>query len=153
MLRNKIYIFFILIVSVCSNYRCYANSPVFIDNCNSGQMILVINDSDVLDSVVIADDTTSATNYSEPQSRKRIISITKERKEKLMALALAFPLPLGILGAHRIYMGCKPYVPVIYIATLGGCFGILPLIDFAIMAGSNDLSPFENNNKVFMWLK
>ena len=44
---------------------------------------------------------------------------------KLIAAVLAFPFPFGIVGLHRIFLGTKPYVPVVYIATLGGIFGIL----------------------------
>lgn len=71
--------------------------------------------------------------------------------KKTMAAVLAFPLPFGFFGAHRIYMGTKPVVPVTYIATLGGCFGILPFIDFCVILSKKDLKKFENNHKVFMW--
>src|SRR3954470_16340854 len=47
---------------------------------------------------------------------------------KLTAAILAFPFPFGIVGIHRIYLGSAPYVPVVYIATLGGVFGLLPFI-------------------------
>src|ERR1041385_5302802 len=43
-----------------------------------------------------------------------------------VAAVLAFPV-FGIVGLHRIYLGTKPYVPVVYAATLGGCAGLLPL--------------------------
>ncbi|MBN8701664.1 MAG: TM2 domain-containing protein [Bacteroidetes bacterium] len=77
----------------------------------------------------------------------------QDEKQKLVALLLALPFPVGIIGAHRIYLGAKPYIPVVYIATLGGCFGILPMIDFVVIATSKDLSRFENNDKLFMWVK
>jgi hypothetical protein len=76
-----------------------------------------------------------------------------DKSEKITAAVLAFPLPFGIVGLHRIYFGTKPYVPVAYIATLGGCFGILPLVDFFEIIFEKDLSPFENNPRVFMWAK
>jgi TM2 domain-containing membrane protein YozV len=71
--------------------------------------------------------------------------------KKLTAAVLAFPLPFGFFGAHRIYMGTKPIVPIIYIATLGGCVGILPLIDFIKILMEKDLKKYENNSNVFMW--
>lgn len=79
---------------------------------------------------------------------------TQENK-KVIAAILAFPFPFGILGLHRIYLGTKPYMPFAYIGTLGGCFGILPLIDFISILTADDetFKRFENNPKVFMWSK
>lgn len=77
----------------------------------------------------------------------------KRKDHRLVAMALAFPFPFGLVGLHRIYLGCAPYVPVVYIATLGGIFGILPLVDFIILAANKDLDRFINNQNVFMWVK
>lgn len=70
-----------------------------------------------------------------------------------MAAALAFPFPFGIVGLHRIYLGCQPYVPVAYIATVGGGFGVLPFIDFCAILAHKNPDAFVNNKKVFMWIK
>jgi len=70
-----------------------------------------------------------------------------------MAALLAFPLPFGIVGLHRIYLGCAPYVPVVYIATFGGVLGLLPLIDFCFILLDKNIESFTNNKKVFMWVK
>ena len=80
------------------------------------------------------------------------IPIRHENK-KLISAILAFPFPFGILGLHRIYLGTKPYMPFVYVGTLGGCFGILPLIDFIciLIADDKAFKGFENNPKVFMW--
>lgn len=77
------------------------------------------------------------------------------KHKRSMAAALAFPLPFGILGLHRVYLGTKPYMPIAYMATIGGCFGILPLIDFiAILSSKKEtLEGFKNNPNVFMWTK
>ena len=80
-------------------------------------------------------------------------SRSQKRKEKIIRAILACPLPLGFIGAHRIYMGTKPIVPIMYIATVGGCFGILPLIDFIIILKEKDPERFRNNNRIFMWTK
>ncbi len=88
-----------------------------------------------------------------------IDSIPKEEKhfkrKKIISAILAFPLPFGILGVHRVYLGTKPYMPYVYIGTGGGCAGIIPLIDFIaiISANKNTIRNFENNPRVFMWLK
>ncbi len=80
--------------------------------------------------------------------------INKKRKsnKKVVAALLAFPFPFGIVGLHRIYLGTAPYVPVVYIASLGGVFGILPFIDFCILALDKDIERYNNNPKVFMWV-
>ena len=76
-----------------------------------------------------------------------------ENNKKLISAVLAFPLPFGMVGGHRIFMGTKPYVPLVYIATVGGCFGILPLVDFLtiVFTKKEDLGKFENNSRIFMW--
>jgi TM2 domain-containing membrane protein YozV len=76
----------------------------------------------------------------------------KKRKKALTAM-LAFPFPFGFMGAHRVMLGCKPWVPVVYVATFGGCFGLIPLIDFIAIIASKDIEEYENNPHVFMWLK
>jgi TM2 domain-containing membrane protein YozV len=86
----------------------------------------------------------------------RIISgsdISAEKKKKLISAMLAFPFPFGFMGAHRVMLGCKPWVPVVYMATFGGCFGLLPMIDFCAILLSKDITQFENNPHVFMWMK
>lgn len=76
----------------------------------------------------------------------------QEQRKKIIAAALAFPVPGGILGLHRIYLGTKPYVPLVYVITLGGGFFILPLVDFCVLLLNKDISRFENCPKVFMWI-
>lgn len=80
-------------------------------------------------------------------------STEPKKHRKLTAAILSFPLPFGILGLHRVYLGTKPYVPFFYIGTLGGCLGILPLIDFICIVSSekDKLGQFENCPGVFMW--
>lgn len=79
----------------------------------------------------------------------------KQRLNKrITAAVLAFPFPFGIVGLHRIYLGTKPYVPVAYVASLGGVFGILPFIDFcAITFDKKNFENYRDNGQVFMWLK
>lgn len=78
----------------------------------------------------------------------------KQRLNKrITAAVLAFPFPFGIVGLHRIYLGTKPYVPVAYIASLGGGFGILPLIDFFVITFDKNFDHYRDNGKVFMWVK
>lgn len=76
-----------------------------------------------------------------------------QKKKKILAGFLSFPFPLGFLGAHRILMGTKPWVPIAYVATFGGCFGILPLVDFCVIMFSDNIEQYENNPNIFMWIK
>ena len=81
------------------------------------------------------------------------IKAKQQRRKKIIACALAFPLPLGIIGVHRIYLKTKPYVPVVYIVTLGGAAGIVPFIDFIVLLLEKDISKYENNPNIIMWAK
>jgi hypothetical protein len=78
--------------------------------------------------------------------------ILKDHK-RFIAACLAFPLPTGFLGAHRIFLGTNPYIPVAYVATLGGCLGVIPAVDFFAILFSRDLDQYTNNPRMFMWLK
>jgi TM2 domain-containing membrane protein YozV len=78
----------------------------------------------------------------------------KQRLNKrITAAVLSFPFPFGIVGLHRIYLGTDPHVPVVYIASLGGIFGLLPLMDFIAITFGKDFEPYRNNGNVFMWVK
>jgi hypothetical protein len=84
-----------------------------------------------------------------------IIRLFREKihlSKRVKSAILAFPFPFGMVGLHRIYLGTKPYVPVAYIATLGGVFGILPLIDFCTILFHKDFDHYQNNGQVFMWI-
>jgi TM2 domain-containing membrane protein YozV len=75
------------------------------------------------------------------------------KNKKLISAILAFPFPFGFMGAHRVMLGCKPWIPVFYVATFGGCFGLLPMIDFCAIVFSKDIEQYENNPHIFMWVK
>jgi hypothetical protein len=79
------------------------------------------------------------------------IKVVSHKVKRWVAALLAFPV-IGITGAHRIYLGCAPYVPIFYLGTLGG-FGILPTIDFfvIIFAKKEKFESYMNSSKVFMW--
>ncbi len=81
------------------------------------------------------------------------LPLVNKNRKKLISAVLAFPFPFGFMGAHRVMLGCKPWVPVVYVATFGGCFGILPLIDFCVIVFSKDVEKLENDPHIFMWAK
>ena len=78
-------------------------------------------------------------------------TVVKPKFRKLKAVLLA--LFLGHFGVHRIYLGTKENVPVVYSLTLGGGLGLLPLFDIVAILASKDLDEFVDNDKVFMWSK
>ena len=66
--------------------------------------------------------------------------------------AIILTVLTGPLGGHRIYLGTKAAVPVLYSLTLGG--GILvTIIDLGYLIFSKDISLYENNSRFFMWIK
>ncbi|MCB0793590.1 MAG: TM2 domain-containing protein [Flavobacteriales bacterium] len=73
---------------------------------------------------------------------------TTQEPERLIAAVLN--LGLGTFGAHRLYLGTSPKVPIIYGITFGG-FGILALIDLGHVLFTKDLDPYRHNEHVFMW--
>ena len=82
----------------------------------------------------------------------KFIKDSTQRKKIIVGL-FALPFPMGFMGAHRVVLGCKPWIPVVYMATFGGCFGLLPLIDFCVITFSKTITQYENNSQVFMWIK
>jgi len=76
--------------------------------------------------------------------------IAGEKKTNNKLTAVLLGVTLGPLGVHRIFLGTSKKVPVAYALTLGG-LGILPLIDIAHLIFKKDISPYQGNQKVFMW--
>ncbi|MBC7777339.1 MAG: TM2 domain-containing protein [Phycisphaerae bacterium] len=64
----------------------------------------------------------------------------------IVAILIAFFI--GWTGLHRVYLGGRPVLILLYIITLGGIFGLLPLIDFIrLLIGHMD--HYEGNDKFF----
>ena len=91
-------------------------------------------------------------NKNRPTPLLQLFHLKQKKNKKLTAAVLAFPLPFGIVGLHRIYLGSAPYVPVVYIASFGGVLGLLPLIDFCVILLDKKTENYINNKKVFMWI-
>lgn len=78
-------------------------------------------------------------------------SVSPVKHKKLKAILLG--IFLGHFGVHRIYLGTKANVPIAYSLTLGGGFGLLPLVDVIALLTTPDISVYENNSKLIMWMK
>ena len=96
---------------------------------------------------------TVLSNSEKPNPVFQIFRRKQRLNKRITSAVLAFPFPFGIVGLHRIYLGTKPYVPIAYIASLGGVFGILPFIDFCAIAFDKDFDHYKDNGKVFIWVK
>ena len=83
----------------------------------------------------------------------QIESDSIENRSKVLATILAVPFPFGMFGLHRIYLGAKPIIPILYVVTLGGFVGILPFVDMMVMILSEDAKPFTQNSKILMWYR
>lgn len=109
------------------------------------------------DTTIVTADTHSfeescSSSADRPSPLLQLVKQKRRNSRKAIATTLAFPLPFGIVGLHRIYLGCAPYVPVAYIASLGGVFGALPFIDFCVLLAAKNTDPYTNNKKIFMWV-
>jgi len=78
-------------------------------------------------------------------------AVHHHRKHKIFAALLAFPL--GVFGFHRMYLGTSAAVPFLYIATIGGVFGILPFVDFVLILLCKDVNAYAHNKAIFMWTR
>ncbi len=92
--------------------------------------------------------------FQSTSSDKLNIAWSAELKSSLKlkkSRAVLMALLTGLLGGHRLYLGTKPYVPVVYTLTLGGGMGLLPLIDIFVILLADDLSKYQNNSQIIMW--
>ena len=92
-------------------------------------------------------------NDKKPNPIFQLFKKKQRLNKRITAAVLAFPFPFGIVGLHRIYLGTKPHVPVVYIASLGGVFGLLPFIDFCTITFGKNFDQYRDNGNVFMWVK
>lgn len=139
---------FILVVFICASALADAEQNVLPSSNKAILISMEIINGDTLVKL-IATDTLSKQKVP---STSEIVT-NEQKKKKILAGFLSFPFPLGFLGAHRIMMGTKPWVPIAYVATFGGCFGLLPLVDFCVIMFSDNIEQYENNPNIFMWIK
>lgn len=91
-------------------------------------------------------------NANEMNSVASGMTTTVKAQDKDAVIAIVLDFFLGGLGIHRFYLGTKTMTGIGYILTCGGIFGIVPLIDFVVLIINNDdISPYINNPKFFMW--
>jgi len=79
------------------------------------------------------------------------LKLKLERRENPRLVAALLTILAGPFGMHRLYLGTDVKVPVMYALTLGGGFGIIPLIDLGVILFSKDIEGFLNNSRFLMW--
>lgn len=71
-----------------------------------------------------------------------------EKPNRLLAAGLA--ITVGPFGGHRLYLGTRPKVPLLYGLTFGG-FGVLVLVDLGHILFTKDLTAYVESDRVLMW--
>lgn len=66
--------------------------------------------------------------------------------EQLIAIILV--IFVGGLGIHRVYLQSKPIIILWYLLTLGGFFGLIPLIDLIRLA-IGQVDHYKGNDSLF----
>lgn len=72
--------------------------------------------------------------------------------EKDPIVAILLDIIVGGFGIHRVYLGGRPSLILIYFITCGGIFGIVPLVDLIVLViNYDDISAYIDNDKFIMW--
>lgn len=135
-------LFFTTIILKAESFSKIENDSAFdciqVDNCLAANQDIILLKVDRLD------------RLANSKLAEKYKSAFQENR-RLTAAMLTFAL--GMLGVHRLYLGTKPWIPAVYLLTLGGGFLILPLIDLGVILFSKDISQYEHNDKFLMWVK
>lgn len=139
---------------VFANSTAFANSTYLISGQDSiTARLSEISVNDTIINLTSSDTASLHINQKEKALQPALPLTDKQKKKKLITALFAFPFPFGFVAAHRVMLGTKPWIPIVYVATFGGCFGLLPLIDFIVILNSKDIEQYENNPNLFMWIK
>lgn len=88
----------------------------------------------------------SVTSDLSPMADQKVMA------DKNVWIAVVLDFFLGGIAIHRVYLGGTPLLILGYFITIGGIFGLVPLIDLIVLIiNSNDISKYVGNNKFFMW--
>lgn len=140
-MKREIFKILLFAIGLFTAAKAYALPAVSI---SYQQMKLIENE---IENIIIEEDLEHLIELKAPNLSNSNYEV-KNKKLKAIILGIA----LGHFGVHRIYLGTKAIVPVAYSITLGGGFGILPLVDVITLISTKDISKYENNDKIIMWL-
>ncbi|HBX53019.1 MAG: hypothetical protein A2275_00880 [Bacteroidetes bacterium RIFOXYA12_FULL_35_11] len=148
----------ILLISVfLFFFPFFSSAEVLFSACQEKTIVIVVENSAEADYFLTYQDNIKAGKKKYFKIGKKIFrnpfykENTANGKQKFATIVII--LLTGPLGGHRLYLGTKPVVPVIYAVTLGGGIGILPIIDLFAIAFTKDISRYVDNERVIMWLK
>lgn len=138
---------FLMISAVFFSLTLFGEVKIFIDDST----LIVLNDS-CLSKIVRTDNEFTTPGYL--KMGKNLVTNPMLKIEKTInskkITAIVITILTGPLGGHRIYLGTKPVIPVLYALTLGG--GIfVTVIDLFALVFTKDISLYINNNSFFMW--
>ncbi|MDR1950872.1 MAG: TM2 domain-containing protein [Bacteroidales bacterium] len=91
-------------------------------------------------------------HLAQPNSQ---LSILNSQLNKDPVIAWLINFPTGIFGLHRAYLGTSGKTIFLYFVTVGGVFGIVPMIDWILLLKgiqTGDISKYIGNRKFIMWL-
>lgn len=77
-------------------------------------------------------------------------SVLQTQGDNNQIVAVVLGIFLGQLAIHRVYLGGKGSLILIYFITCGGIFGIVPLVDW-ISILINGVDDFVDNDKFIVW--
>jgi TM2 domain-containing membrane protein YozV len=132
-------------------YRLFVVFYLMLSTLSAKNKLVTIHYLDSLSTIIYSENI--SLDEKKPNPIFQLFKKKQRLNKRITAAVLAFPFPFGIVGLHRIYLGTKPYVPVVYIASLGGIFGILPFIDFCTITFGKNFDQYRDNGNVFMWVK
>ena len=141
----RIYLLIIIFFSVTFSYAVREYSPLVITNIDNHEIINFKKKKHKKRHFV------KIYRKSSPQKKLNLSSVLFKTKGRTKGKAILMAILAGPLGGHRLYLGTKPYVPIIYAITLGGGLGLLPAIDIIVILTTKDLSKYYDNPQIIMW--
>lgn len=132
---------FILFFAVCA---------VFVTQAESSDYF--VNDAEVEQVLEESVQVTFSATEIQLNSVLNASSVQATDPNPWVAFALAWVV--GAFGIHRVYLGGKGMLIVLYIITCFGIFGVVPLVDWIVLlvgAINGDISQYVNNDSFFMW--
>lgn len=149
-MRTKILLLFIFLIGIKPTLKAESFSAIEND---SAFFQIVDNADEEVNEINLAYASITQDRLSHFQHSKLALKYSAAFKENKRLTAAMLTFALGMLGVHRLYLGTQPWIPAVYLLTFGGGFLILPLIDLGVILFSKDISQYEHNDKVLMWVK